>query len=523
MIISGNNRFPLFLAVILFAGCAGLFVLMCYGGVRTADGEIVFRAGEALAGTGSLALDGDLDTWPGFAVARGTDGRLYSVFAPGQSLLLAPVIKIGLAVNQTRWYETTPFPLPISFTVDADSLKNFLLKRQPSNPAAHALRFLSALTVPFLSALAVAVFFLVLVRITASPPAALAGAVLLALATPFWSYSGTMFKEPLTMLWTLLSFYCLVANDPRYGDGQQRSGRLLAAGMFIGLAFFTHVRAVLFVPFFLIYGLLPYAGGLSGIRSLRKSLTAMLTLAAGFSVFAGAFCWLNAVRFGSIFETGRLISPVTYGTLVWPWEGLVGFLVSPGKGLFWFCPIVLVGLACWPDFHRRHRGLSVVLAAAVLFQWVFLSCRSDWHGGFCLGPRHLLPLVPFLLIPLATTLSRWFRADEPITGWPRRLLFLFFFGCIVQQVYFCLGEPVSFYYLIKQHFLERGISIIRDNSVYFHWGTSPLFGLLEARRGPFLLQQVPLGNYGLFVLISLVMGGLLTVSVLMVGRACRQG
>ncbi len=517
----GTNR-SLISAVLLFVACVALYGVMAYGGIRTADGEVVFRAGEALAATGSLALEEDLATWPGFAVARGVDGRLYSVFAPGHSILLAPAVKLGLLVNRSRWYETGRFQVPLSFTVDSDSLKDYLCGRQPAHPEKHGLRFLVSFSNQVIAALVVVVFFFIVKWLTVSTPAALATAFLLALATPLWSYAGTMFKEPLTMLWVLLSFYFLIRNDPCHGAEKKRYVRLFLAGLFIGLAFFSHITAILFVPFFLVYGVLPYANHWLDGQGARRGLTAALAFTGGFLVFTVFFCGLNYARFGNIFETGRLISPVTYGSFVPPLEGLAGFLVSPGKGLPWFCPIVMAGIVCWPRFHKSNRSLSLILVAAIIFHWLFLSCRSDWHGGFCLGPRHLLPLLPFFLIPVAVCLSGWYTASRSAGGWRRRLLILFFLGCVIQQVYFCLGEPVSFYYLIKQYYLERGVSVISDNSVYFNWRASPLFFLLEFNRGPFLLRKVGLDNYSLFIPVGII-AGFITVSVFALARCLRQG
>lgn len=357
---------------------------------------------------------------------------------------------------------------------------------------------------PFISALTVVIYFIIIRRLTGSIPAASATAFLLALATPLWSYSGTMFKEPLTLLWTMLAFYCLVSVNHRFGAPGKRYIRLFLAGLFSGLGFFCHVTAVLFVPFFFFYAIISSMNGRLDRPALKKGLMGALIFIGGFSIFTGIFCWLNYARFGSIWETGRLISPVIYGTMMPPWEGLAGLTISPGKGLLWFCPAVLTGLVWWPRFHKAEPALSFLLAGLIIFHWFFFSCRSDWHGGFCLGPRYLLPVIPFLLIPAAFCLSGRCGRKGSSGRWRARLLFIFFIACIIQQVYFCLGEPISFYYLIKQHFLKAGISIISDNSIYFQWRTSPLFFLLEANRGPFLLRQIPMNNYSLLVLVSVI-------------------
>ncbi len=506
-------------ALLLFTFCIGAYCLMAYGGIRSPDGEIIFRTGEALAANGSMALKYDLAAWRGFGVARGLDGQLYTGYAPGQSILMVPMIKLAMKINRSRWFETETFSIPISFAVSGDSLKDYIHETLPEYPEKHALRFLVSFFTPLVSAFVMVVFFFIVRQLVPSLSVALTTTLLLALATPFWSYSGTMFREPLTMLWTLISFYCLMRNAA--SDGEEMKGYLwlAGAGLFIGLGFFVHLRAVLFVPFFLVYGVYPSVKTGKGMRRIKKGLAAALVFTGGFSVFAAVFCWLNYARFGHILKTGRLISPVTYGTFVSPWEGLSGLLVSPGKGLLWYCPIVLVCLIWWRRLHVTNRLLSWVLANTIVFHWVFLACRSDWHGGFCLGPRYLMPVVPFLLLPVATFLSEQAVTDHQQESgrWGRRLWALFFLACIVQQIYFCLGEPISFYYLIKQHYLERGVSIISDNRIYFNWRASPLLFLLEARRGPFLLQHIPLGNYSLLALISLL-AALLTKPVMAVIR-----
>lgn len=200
-----------------------------------------------------------------------------------------------------------------------------------------------------------------------------------------------------------------------------------------------------------------------------------------------------------------------YSSWVTPWQGLAGFLVSPGKGIFWFAPVIIAGLCCWPGFHRRYRRLSILLIVMILARVGALVCRSDWHGGFCLGPRHLLPVIPFFLIPIGCYLARLFRGETNVSRWRLTGMLLFVWVCVSQQIYFCIGEPVSFYYYVKHFFLQQGVSILAGNRIYFEWGLSPLFYLLEAKRGPFLLQTIPLNNYTLWAIASVAVGIMLAV------------
>ncbi len=514
-------------AAALFFLCLFCYVLTAYGGIRSPDGENVFWVAESLATRGSFAVRAQFASWENFMLARGRDGRLYSCFAPAQSVLLAPLVKLAARMNRTGWYEGRP--LPVSF-VNAVALKAFVYGTPVGDRLPHALRFLVSFVTAVLTALLMVVFFFFLRRITASSGAAFVVSVLLALATPYWSYSATMFKEPLTVLWVLLAFYCLAANDQRFSADRPADWRTVTAGLCAGLAVTAHITALLFVPFLLVYALYPYGTVVSGPgltpRRIWQGGRAAALFIAGFLVSAGMFGYYNYFRFGHILETGRngkVALSVKYAVWAAPWEGIWGLLVSPGKGLFWFSPLVLAGLLCWRRLHREHRFLSILLAVMIVFRLVIIAARSDWHGGFCLGPRHLLPVLPFLLIPLGYYLARPRRGQTGIRRLRRPGFLLFGWACISQQVYFCLGEPISFYYIWKHYFLARGISIIADSRFYLQGEVTPLLHLLEGKRGPFLFQHLPVSNYTLWA-IGTVLAGVLMVTAWYygLGRQCEN-
>jgi hypothetical protein len=110
----------------------------------------------------------------------------------------------------------------------------------------------------------------------------------------------------------------------------------------------------------------------------------------------------NTVRFGSPLDTG-------YRTAAWnvpPWVGLYGLLLSPGKGLFWYCPSIVLGLAGWfPLARRRPRAAKLLAGVSILYLLVH-SAYNHWHGGGAWGPRLILPIVPLLVLPLAEWLQR---------------------------------------------------------------------------------------------------------------------
>ncbi|MBV8199185.1 MAG: hypothetical protein JOZ15_01045, partial [Acidobacteria bacterium] len=99
------------------------------------------------------------------------------------------------------------------------------------------------------------------------------------------------------------------------------------------------------------------------------------------------------------------------------WPGIAGQLISPGKGLFIYCPFLLFLIL----YYRRalaepYRLLAICLTvgAATL---PLIYAKVDWTGGWSYGPRYstdMLPLLLWLLAPVVASLGRrgfaWFAA-----------------------------------------------------------------------------------------------------------------
>jgi hypothetical protein len=243
-------------------------------------------------------------------------------------------------------------------------------------------------------------------------------------------------------------------------------------------------------------------------KDWRGSVKPVALFTVGFFLVGLWLAYYNYSRFGNILETGRTVDiydnlTFGYGRLVSPWTGLYGLLISPGKGLLLFCPAVILGFVSWRHFHRAHPVLSYALAGAAVFRIVFISCRSDWHGGFCLGPRFLLMLIPFLLIPFGYLLQDMLRRNNRIAG---ATVFVSLLVCVSQQLYFSIGEMCSYYHLLKWK-----IDSLDVGRLYLTWGNSPLFRLLEFRRGPFLLREVPVSNLSLWLIATAALAVLLGI------------
>lgn len=241
------------------------------------------------------------------------------------------------------------------------------------------------------------------------PRGALAVAAIFATATPAWHYSRTIFGEPITTFLWLLAFWALLTSH-------QSRAKAFLGGMALGASILAKTANILGTAIFPLWamGLLarPWVESLwpsrQNIKASPRPAWDRLELVAAFiaplSFFAGTFLWLNWLRFGhpldADYGNGGEAFTFDYGT------SLPALLLSPNKGLFIFAPPILAALVGWPAFWRQHRDMALLAATLGITNWLFYGAWFMWWGGHSWGPRFLVPLISFLLLPLAQALAR---------------------------------------------------------------------------------------------------------------------
>ena len=231
-----------------------------------------------------------------------------------------------------------------------------------------------------------------------------------ALGTLAFSYAALFMSHGLTGVLALATFLAL--------EHARRATRptlaYLAAGLFAGLTVASEYTGALALVPLALYGLCTAPGGLPGkIRAALAGICGVLPSALLLALY-------HAHAFGHPLTTGYLfLNDAAYQG--WHVGGFLGIRLpdarafilsffSPLRGLFTLSPILLlapVGLALGLSRRRARAPLraDLLLGLALTLAYAYFTSSFSYDSwGWTTGPRHLTPLVPFLLLPIGLAL-----------------------------------------------------------------------------------------------------------------------
>jgi hypothetical protein len=139
----------------------------------------------------------------------------------------------------------------------------------------------------------------------------------------------------------------------------------------------------------------------------RRQVAAFAALATMPLIALAAY---NTAIFGSPLAMGYGEAATGGWSEVW-WQGLLGLLFSPAKGLFVFSPFLMLALPEGVRALLKPRPLSLrfcVAVACAVFALI-MGVWWGWYGGVSYGNRMLtdaMPLWGLLLVPVCNRFSR---------------------------------------------------------------------------------------------------------------------
>ncbi len=177
-------------------------------------------------------------------------------------------------------------------------------------------------------------------------------------------------------------------------------GLALAAGFFAGLAVLADYEAMFVAAVLTVYAF-----------SAKLRMRSKLAFLFGGAVCAAVLAAYNWRCFGSVLSLSyaHLIpssrEAARHGLfgISLPQVGvLFKLLFSPSRGLVFIMPVCLFSvfgfIRMWN--HRELRSETLVILSVVVGYLAINSGFYDWGGGAAYGPRHLVLMLPFLVVPM---------------------------------------------------------------------------------------------------------------------------
>lgn len=242
-----------------------------------------------------------------------------------------------------------------------------------------------------------ALFFFGIARLLgASVRGATALTLVYALGTYVWPNARHFFSEPMATTLALAAVYLTFR-------GTSRHRLLLAGGLVAGLSLLGRPSNGIFLAPLGLYVLVRAA---LSHRRIAPVVRAGATFGVGAAGGLGVFLLTNWARFGAPLDLGY--QNVPYNTRLQ--DGLYGLFLSPGRSIFLFAPITLVGVLACTRVPRRHRPEAFALLALGMANALLFAKFNAWHGDQAWGPRYMVMSTPFLALPVASVLTRrWWR------------------------------------------------------------------------------------------------------------------
>ncbi len=232
---------------------------------------------------------------------------------------------------------------------------------------------------PLCTVLLVLLFFQVSRRLGASARDAANAAFILLFGSLVLPYSRLLFTEPLNALLVLLAA-AGVLSDP---DDAVPWTSVFSITL-------LSLNNAIFVPLLLLVAVAAVWRSAVTRREICWNVVASSMVCI---VFSGVgWGWYNWLRYGDIRLFGYQGEPFSNPV----WTGLHGLLVSIGRGLLIYSPVsaVALGLCVWRIARKSLPPVLIVIFGVFVCYLVLYAHWCSFEGGWCWGPRFLLPFLP---------------------------------------------------------------------------------------------------------------------------------
>ncbi len=381
---------------------------------------------------------------------------------------------------------------------------------------AHILYLLPALYTALTGALLVAIAE----RKGASQKTAIVLGLSYGLGTIALPYARMNFREPLAALLITAAVLCLELGKNAQDHAWRQILYPFLSLLFLGLAALTKITSGVLIPFFI----LSYLAQKRFWKKENRARMAAISLAAVMLLILAGFILQSILPADSLSRfTLRFFNYIRYTLPRLPhdhfWQAAAGLLLSPGKGLFIYSPMLVLSLVSpflkrtklidWGTYMGALLGLTAVQALIYNDQW--------W--GITWGTRALLPAFPLAALAALPALDAEFNHSNR----RNRLgtISLFILAVCVQIGRLLVSDPVYANWAVQ--FIGREINASAQWSLhlmplYRHWW-------LAFNGQPSDIAWLHISSSGIWLVIIVILLALIGISlgtILLINKEKRQ-
>jgi len=222
--------------------------------------------------------------------------------------------------------------------------------------------------------------------------------VVYALGTLMFFYSTRLFSHALNIIFLFGSFLILATVRSK----KTESKWVFLAGLANGLALFMDYLTLPSTLVIGIYGLFVVPKQ-SIWKYLMGSIIPVIALLLYQTItFGHPFAMPQSFMTGDNKEVFEGSMGLAFPSLTIMWK----LLFSVYRGFFVYMPIMICSayllIRLLLNVNHPNHIAWVVIASVAIAQLFFNSAMPNfWNGGYIFGPRYLIPVIPFMIIPLA--------------------------------------------------------------------------------------------------------------------------
>ena len=253
-------------------------------------------------------------------------------------------------------------------------------------PSSQIYNFLT-LVPPLYSALTMAIFFLIAVKLGMRKSISETVTMLIAFGSLVWPYSkiGMEYQEMFLISLIILTLLYWKKESPIISLLIGTEVALLTLAKSYGIVFIVPTLVFIFTK---LYQEKNARGFFKASLLVRLVGPTVLTL----------FCIILI----NMLLAGRLSGAYTVGDefqIVSWWEGVWGIFFGFGKSVLVYSPLLIPSIFFWPRFFKKFRALSLFILIGFAFYFIITAPFSYWSDETP-SVRKLIPFIPFLHLPL---------------------------------------------------------------------------------------------------------------------------